>query len=327
MKQNTQNSPYNAAKSARQTNAVEPAGQQPAYIEQFQPVRVQPNQKKRGGGSCSCLLAAILQAGLLAAVFFVVLLAVYFLAPIRTNLLLLGIDQVPEGTALGRSDTMVLVSVVPLKPSISMLSIPRDLWVPIPDVGENRINTAHFFAEAEQAGNGPAAAVRTVEQNFGVSIPYYVRLRFDAFLRIVDALGGVQINLQTDMGGLTAGQHNLNGERALAFVRDRSGADDFYRMTHAQLMMRAVARQILTPDSVNRWPAVIQAFYESVDTNLPVWQWPRLGLAVLRAGDSGIDSRTINRTMIIPYTTDQGASVLLPEWAKINILVDEMFQP
>jgi polyisoprenyl-teichoic acid--peptidoglycan teichoic acid transferase len=328
MKQNRQQPSHNAPQPVPSPDPTAGANQPPQYIEQFQPVRVQPSQKKKAsGGSCSCLLSAVLQAGLLAVIFLFVLLAVYLLAPTRTNLLLLGIDRVPDGTALGRSDTMILVSVVPLKPSISMLSIPRDLWVNIPDVGENRINTAHFFAETERVGSGPSAAVRTVEQNFGVKIPYYVRLRFDAFLRIVDALGGVNLNLSSPMGGLPAGQHRLNGENALAFVRDRQGGDDFFRMEQSQLLMRSVARQMLSPNSLPQWPAVFQAVYESVDTNLPVWQWPRLGLAVLRAGDSGIDSRTINRSMVTPFTTDMGANVLLPEWTQINPLMDEMFQP
>ena len=157
---------------ARETRAIPP----PA-IERFQPVRVARRRQGTRLSSCSCLLASLLLGGLLV----MCLAAVYFLAPFRTNLLVLGIDRVPEGTALGRSDTMILVSVDPLKPTVLMLSIPRDLWVSIPDFGENRINTAHFFAEANQPGSGPSAALQTVEQNFSIQVPYYARVRFDAF--------------------------------------------------------------------------------------------------------------------------------------------------
>jgi LCP family protein required for cell wall assembly len=250
---------------------------------------------------------------------------VYFLAPLRTNLLVLGIDRVPEGTALGRSDTMVLVSVNPLTGRVSMLSIPRDLWVTIPGVGENRINTAHFFAEANQPGSGPRAAVQVVEENFRVQVPFYVRLRFDAVQSIVDALGGVTIQLKEDTGVLSAGTHHLDGAQALAFVRDRKGADDFFRMEHGQLMMRAVVFQSLSPASWPRLPTAAMAALNSIDTNLPFWQWPRLGLALLRASITGIDSRTIQREMVTPYVTDGGAQVLLPDWAQITPLVSEMF--
>src|SRR5512143_2909425 len=95
-------------------------------------------------------------------------LGAYFLAPLRTNVLIMGIDRPPEGTAISRTDTLILMTVAPLKPYVGMLSIPRDLWVKIPGVGENRINTAHFFAEAQQKGAGPAAAMQTIRQNFGV---------------------------------------------------------------------------------------------------------------------------------------------------------------
>jgi len=253
------------------------------------------------------------------------LVAVYFLAPFRTNFLILGIDRVPEGTALGRSDINILTSVVPLKPDVTLLSIPRDLWVNIPGVGENRINTAHFFAEASQVGSGPAAAAAAVEANFGVPVPYYVRVRFDAFLYIVEAMGGVTIDLPNAMGGLSAGQHHLDGQQALAFVRDRQDGDDFFRMAQTQLMVRAIGRQMLSPASWSRLPDVISAGFSTIDTNLPVWMWPRIGLALARAGISGFESRAIGRDMVTPHTTEGGASVLLPNWDLINPMLSELF--
>jgi LCP family protein required for cell wall assembly len=291
----------------------------PERLAQFQPVRVRRLKRRQGTGCYSC--------GLLLAV--LMLLAVvaggYFLAPFRTNLLVLGIDRVPDGTAVGRSDTMILVSVDPLMPTVNMLSIPRDLWVSIPGVGENRINTAHFFAEAAQPGSGPEAAVQTVDANFGLNVRYYVRVRFDAFLRIVDALGGVTVNLPEAMGGLPAGRHQLDGTQALAFVRDRKGTDDFFRMEHTQLLVKAMTVQVLSPLSWPRVPLAIAAGVSSVDTNLPLWQWPRLGLAFLRAGLSNrLDSRTIRREMTTPYITDGGANVLMPRWDLIQPYVREM---
>jgi LCP family protein required for cell wall assembly len=279
-----------------------------------------PRRRRRAG----CFQTGCL--GVLLALLAVVLAVLaYLLAPLRTNFLVLGIDRVPDGSAVGRSDTMILVSVVPFKPDVRMLSIPRDLWVNVPGIGENRINTAHFFAEASLAGSGPTAALDTVEQNFGVDVPYYVRIQFDGFMRVVDALGGVTVNLPSNMGGYTAGEHRLNSEQALAFVRDRQGGDDFFRMGHAQILIRSVIRQVIIPSSWQNLPAVADVARQSMDTNLPVWQWPRLGLAFLRAGSSGIDSRTIDRNMVTPFTTSGGASVLQPNWEQINPVLLEMF--
>ena len=98
---------------------------------------------------------------------------VYLLFPLRTNVLILVLIVLRKEQT-GRTDTMMLVSVIPLKPDVNLLSIPRDL-VQIPWRWRKLINTAHFFAEANLKGSGPAAAVETVSQNFGIRLKYYVR--------------------------------------------------------------------------------------------------------------------------------------------------------
>lgn len=251
--------------------------------------------------------------------------AAYFLAPFRTNILLLGIDRTPQDTWLGRSDTIILTTVRPLTPYVGTLSIPRDLWVTIPDVGENRINTAHFFAENEAPGSGPIATLETIRQNFSVDIRYYVRVRFEGIKDIVEALGGLDIELDTPAAGYPAGKHHLNGDQALAFVRDRQGTDDFFRMAHGQLFLAEILDQAASPASWPRFPRLISAILSTVDTNLPIWQWPRVGIALLRVGSAGIDSRVITREMTEPFTTSEGAQVLRPDWEKINQLLSEVF--
>jgi LCP family protein required for cell wall assembly len=253
------------------------------------------------------------------------LLGIYLFAPLRTNLLILGIDYSPNMDAVGRSDTIILATFVPLKPYVGMLSIPRDLWVTIPGYGENRINTAHFFAEAQQPGSGPQATIDTIHQDFGVSDHYFLRIRFEGFKDVVNAMGGVDIVLDQPMAGYPAGQHHLTGNKALAFARSRMGADDFYRMQQGQIVIKSAFRQMLNPLKWPRFPAVLVALSQSIDTNVPVWQWPRLAVALLRLGPAGIDSRTITREMVTPYVTDQGADVLLPNWDRINPVLLEMF--
>ncbi len=232
----------------------------------------------------------------------------------------------PDGTALGRSDTIILTGVAPLPPSVRMLSIPRDLYLDIPGVGEDRINTAHFYAEAQQPGSGPAALAQVIQQNFGVHVPYYLRVRFDGFLGIFDAMGGITVDLPEAMAGYPAGRQHLNAEQALAFVRDRSGSDDFFRMAHTQLLVKAAFRQMLNPVEWIRLPAVAQAVFEAIDTNLPVWLWPRLGTSLaLAVLTGGIDNHTIAREMTTPYVTGGGAQVLLPNWDLIRPLVAQIF--
>ena len=270
-------------------------------------------------GFCGCLGIAGLAA--------VLLIAAYFLFPGRTRLLLLGIDRAPNGTAVSRTDTIILLQVNPPGASAKMLSIPRDLWVPIPGVGENRINTAHFYAEAQQAGSGPAAIRATIAQNFGVRPDYYARIQFDGFEQMIDAMGGLDLNLPKPMGGLDAGQHHLSGAEALAFARDRKGSDDFFRMNQGQVVIRAAITQVLLPSSWKHIPTLILTLRQVLDTDLPIWLFPRVGFALLRASIAGFDAQTLTREMATPFTTSGGAQVLMPNWTLIHPLIQEMFGP
>lgn len=280
-------------------------------MDRFQTVRTIPAQKRRKRRILPLLLLAAFLA--------------YFLAPLRTNILLLGTDNSPERGSVGRTDTIILVSVVPLKPYIGMLSIPRDLWVGIPGVGEQRINTAYFYAEANRSGSGASAAKATIRQNFGVPVHYHAVIHMAGVVSLVDALGGIDIRLDAPASGYPAGVHHLNGAQALAFARDRSASDDFGRMQRAQILISATLGKAMQPDSWGNLPQFLIALSQTVDTNIPPWQAPRLLFALMRAPIFGVDSRTITREMTSPTVTSGGAQVLLPNWDAIRPLIREMF--
>lgn len=280
-------------------------------MDQFQPMRALPARKKKKPQTKTLFTLA--------------LLAAYFIAPLRTNILLLGTDDSPERGNAGRTDTIILTSVVPLKPYVGMLSIPRDLWVNIPGVGEQRVNTAYFFSEAEQAGAGAEAAMDTIQQNFGVPVNYYVVIHMQGVVTVINALGGVDIQLDSATSGFSAGTHHVDGIDALMFARDRSTSDDFGRMARAQTLISAVLKKALHPSSWAGLPQFAFAITQTVETNIPLWQIPRILFALIRASFSGMDSRTISREMVTPYTTSGGAQVLLPNWDVINPTIMEMF--
>lgn len=249
----------------------------------------------------------------------------YLFAPLRTNILLLGIDSRPGEGAVSRTDTMVLTTFQPGEPYVGMLSIPRDLWVTLPDGQQNRINTAHFFAESSSPGTGPTAAMQAVRQNFGVHVHAYVRLDFGAVREFVDGFGGVELDLPEPMSGYPAGRSTLDGAQALAFVRDRAGSDDFARMARGQLFLRAVLRELSEPAAWPRLPRAAAALAGSVRTDAPIWLWPRLAMALLRVGPGGIDARVIDSQMVSGFTTPAGAQVLSPDWSAINPVLLDMF--
>jgi len=147
------------------------------------------------------------------------------------NLLVVGSDSresldAKDGRRFGdvggqRNDTTLVIRVEPARRRVSMLSIPRDLVVPIAGTGaENRINAA--------LTGGPGVLVKTIEQNFGIPIHHYVLVDFDGFQAIVDALGGIDVRFpypsRDAKSGLDVGEagcHHLNGRRALALARSR----------------------------------------------------------------------------------------------------------
>ncbi|HJS18396.1 MAG TPA: LCP family protein [Anaerolineales bacterium] len=280
-------------------------------LDRFQAMRAAPAPKRRTRRLWIWILPA--------------LFIIYLLAPLRTNILLLGTDDLPERGAVGRTDTIILATIVPTRPYIGLLSIPRDLWVNIPDVGEQRINTAYFFAEANESGSGPRAAMQTIHQNFGIPVRYYGVVHMFGLVSAVDALGGVDIHLDSAMGSWQAGDHHLNGSQALDFVRDRSSSDDFSRMRRTQVLILSLAGRALQPANWTRLPNFVDAVVQAVDTNIPIWQLPRLAFAVLRVPLFGIDSQVISREMTTPFQTSGGAQVLAPNWDAIRPVLQTMF--
>jgi LCP family protein required for cell wall assembly len=279
-----------------------------------------PAPRRRSCCSLGGCLFSLLLLGALA-----VIAWAYLLWPGRTNILLLGIDYADWWNWLSRTDTIMLTTWIPADKYIGILSVPRDLWVNIPGVGENRINTAHFFCEANQPGSGPDCTIQTIQANFGVPFTYYVRVRFEGFKDVVNALDGVDITLTEPMAGYDAGKYHLTGNKALAFVRARYDSDDFHRMEHGQFMLKAIIKTMLKPQKWLRIPAVIQAVLRNLDTNLPRWLWPRYAFTLLRVGPDQIDNRVINGDMATPFFTNQGADVLAPNWDLIRPVVREMF--
>jgi LCP family protein required for cell wall assembly len=259
----------------------------------------------------------------------------------RTNVLVLGLDRRPEQGYVVRSDVIMLVTADPQGPQLALLSIPRDLYLEIPGYGESRINTAHFLGERDAAGGGPDLAMETVEAAFRVPVRHYVRVDFDAFRAVVDAVGGIDVLVDErivdnaypteDYGTkrieIPAGPQHMDGERALQYVRSRHGASDFERAERQQKVMEALVRRLSSPAAWPRLPVVVAALADRVQTNLGPAQMLQLGAAALQVGPDGMERHVIGRDLTRPWTTPTGGAVLLPRWDVIDPLVERVFAP
>lgn len=267
----------------------------------------------------------------------------------RVTVLLLGIDRRKIETERAyRTDSMMVVSVDPVAKTATILSIPRDLWVDIPDFGADTINTANFKGDAfDYPGGGPALAVKTVEHNIGVDIHYYVRLDFTAFETLVDAIGGIEIDNPTEINDplypdsnygydpfyLPAGRHTLNGYDALRYARTRHNSSDVDRAKRQQQVVLAVRDKVLSlnmlPQLVVQAPTLYAALNQSIQTDLSLQQIIELALLAQDIPRDRIKSGVIDYQYVLEYSfvTNEGVlrQVLVPLRDRIRELRDELF--
>ena len=258
----------------------------------------------------------------------------------RVTVLLLGLDLRDTGgvDAPSRTDTMILVTIDPVTKKAGMLSIPRDLWVAIPGHGMNKINTAHYYGEADKKGGGPELARKTVEQDFGVHIQYWARVDFHGFEQLVDAVGGVTVDAArpikddlypTERSGIRrvyipTGLQHLTGAEALTFARSRHSDNDFGRGSRQRQVLLAARQRLLQPSVIPKIPQLIGIAQGSVQTNIPFTQWvPLLNLA-RQVDTSNIKSRAIEYSMTDDVNGD--GSQLVPKTKEVRAVLDDVFE-
>jgi LCP family protein required for cell wall assembly len=260
----------------------------------------------------------------------------------RVTILVLGIDEREDEYGPWRTDTMMLASVDPVSMTASLLSIPRDLWVPIPGYGENRVNTANYYGDRDKyPGGGPALAKKTVQYNLGVPVHYYVLMNFDGFEEIIDTIGGIDINVETAIHDerypdpdspteyttidIPAGMQHMDGATALKYARSRHGRTDFDRSHRQQQIIFAVREQALRLGLIPKIPELMETMGDTVKTDLQPDEILNLALMAKDIPRENLTSVVIDDKMTIDFVADTGAQVLLPIREKIRPVVEELF--
>lgn len=234
----------------------------------------------------------------------------------RVNILFLGVDERKEDK--GRSDTIIFVSLNLKDNKINLLSIPRDTRVLIPGFGHDKINHAYRYG-------GVDLAVRTVEDFLGISINYYAKMNFQQFEKLIDAIGGVDIEVEKPMYyrdrtdklyiRLTPGKHHLNGKDALGYVRFRHDPlGDLGRIERQQKFLRALYNQMKNKISLINLPQYINLVGSTIETNISFYE-----ILFLASKFINIEEGDINMAMMpgIPENIN-GANYLIPDIDKIR---------
>jgi LCP family protein required for cell wall assembly len=262
----------------------------------------------------------------------------------RVNILLLGIDEREGQYGPWRTDTMIVLTIDPESKTAGMLSLPRDLWVPIPGYDENRINTAHYTGDLKKhPGGGPALAIKTVQYNFGIPIHYYIRVNFSGFIQAIDTIGGVDIYVEKEIDDplypdnaygydplyIPAGLQHMDGELALKYARTRHTGSDFDRLRRQQQVILAVRDKVLRlgmlPQLLPKLPELLKTVGDAVQTDLQLDEMINLAQLASQIDDEHIKTAVIDSSMTVDTTTPNGAQVLIPLREEIRTVVDEIF--
>ncbi len=265
----------------------------------------------------------------------------------RFTVLVMGLDRRAGETGLAyRTDTMMLVSIDPTTNSLGVLSIPRDLYVEVPGYNQlQRVNTPMVLGELRQPDYGPQLAMQTVQYNLGIRVHDFIAVDFQAFIKFIDAIGGVEIDipysisdpLYPDMNYgydpfyIRAGHQTLDGATALKYARTRHGDNDFQRAQRQQLVIYAVRDRLLDanrlPELVIQSPSLWAALQGGIYTGLTLDQVIQMGLFLKDVPAENIRTGVINEAYTVGYTTPQGAQVLVPDRARLGQLMVETFGP
>lgn len=265
----------------------------------------------------------------------------------RTNIAIIGIDDTAK---LG--DTLMVVSIDnsdPDDPKAAMISVPRDMYVPIPEVGSShKINAAYSFGEnMDYPGGGAGLTTATLEEALGIPIHYYATLSFSGFEEIIDTLGGVTIDVKRsiddpfypapgyagyDPFAISTGIHTLDGETALKYVRSRQTTNDYDRAFRQQQVVLAVKSKVtntellLDREAVGELIAVVD---KNVDTNFSKLDFVKLASIVRLLDSDDVPQYVIDTSNLLVGTANETGSALVPragDFSEIHHFVQNIFK-
>ncbi len=260
--------------------------------------------------------------------------------------LLLGSDT--RGGPSFRTDTIVLAAVRPSSGQVTLVSIPRDLWVYIPTHGMDRINTAYEYGTlGKYPGGGPGLLKDTILYNLGIRVDHLAMIDFTGFKNAVNTLGGIDVpvfcpytdwhlidpsydpNNENNWSLYTVGPGivHMDGDLALWYARSRKKSSDFDRGRRSQEVLRALYARGLQMDVIAKIPELYADMNSAVTTDLNLTDLLKLAPLSLHLTNADIRSYYIGREDVTPFTTSGGADVLEPNGPAILAMLEQALSP
>jgi LCP family protein required for cell wall assembly len=277
----------------------------------------------------------------------------------RINILLLGMGgKNHQGGYL--TDTIILASLEPSTKKVAMISIPRDMAVPMEDRGWQKINHVNAYAEMEEPGSGGVATSQAISDILETPIDYFVRVDFDGFINIIDEIGGVKVEVENTLNDysypimgredaepyesrfehlhIEKGWQTMDGKLALKYARSRHAAgvegSDFARAKRQQKIIQAAKDKLLSLNTLlnpGTLAEIVNQYQEHVDTNLKIWEIVKLWNNFKHTNSENITSKVIDNGpngLLKDTISEQGAYLLLPrsgDFAEIQYFVHNVF--
>lgn len=249
--------------------------------------------------------------------------------------LLLGTDGREQEDGPPRTDLVMVAVADRARHRLTLISIPRDLWVPIPGYGEGKVNTAYFLGALD--GDGVGLARETVESLVGFELDYFVTVDFEGFRAIVDAMGGITVNVPDAIDDpeypdynygtfhleIPAGEQLMDGETALRYARTRYGGTDIDRATRQQLVLMAVREKAMQPEQIALAAVYLRTLYREVESNLSLSDFFALARFGRELEREQINMYTINGDLTYPTITWNGQDALLYDPIEVETQIRE----
>jgi LCP family protein required for cell wall assembly len=258
----------------------------------------------------------------------------------------IGADSRENDYLYGLADAIRVARVDFTVPSVSVLSLPRDLWVEIPEISDHygidhgKLNQAYLYGNPgmgyyDGPGAGPGLLARTLDLNYGLRPDHYGAINMRTFVRLVDAVGGIDLYLDEpvdgrpidekteDMGYFAAGAHHMDGATALRFSRIRKVDNAFRRDDRQTQVLCALKDKLLSPDVITDLPQIVAAFQGSVLTDLSPSQIASLACLAPRIRPENLRFASIPEDLLTGMRNAEGSFILSADEQVLRDLVQE----